>query len=257
MNQIAPAHRECLLKLARLANFLDDLPSDKFYIPTWCSHDYTATSCGTAGCIAGWAATVYSKEGWGFDKAGFSDGPTFARDGMVMSIPRLNLVPTPYVVIPEAGGSVVRWGTEAFAIFFGISKKEAAALCVPSFWTDADYAAYPRFGEITPREAAAKTRKLIATYDPSILIEAEGSKPKEVPCGKPASTKAPPAANAGTACTATSAPELPRQRLRVIEVPGSTPTGSSWPSSGMDMWAWTWPSGLPAENTLLESPFSP
>lgn len=38
--------------LNQWANFLDDLPHDKFHMPKWSSEDRTETSCGTAGCAA-------------------------------------------------------------------------------------------------------------------------------------------------------------------------------------------------------------
>lgn len=50
--------------LNQLANFLDDLPSDKFHMPRWCSSDSTEKSCGTAGCACGWAATIFHNQGW-------------------------------------------------------------------------------------------------------------------------------------------------------------------------------------------------
>lgn len=55
-----PAASEPHRKLAALANFLDDLPHDRFHMPAWGSDDAAETSCGTAGCACGWAATVYN-----------------------------------------------------------------------------------------------------------------------------------------------------------------------------------------------------
>ena len=58
--------KDQLRKLAALANFLEDLPSERFHMPRWADDDATDTSCGTAACACGWAATIYAREGWSF-----------------------------------------------------------------------------------------------------------------------------------------------------------------------------------------------
>ncbi len=53
-------------RLNQWANFLDDVPSDRFHMPMWSSSDGSLTSCGTAGCAAGWAVNRFHREGLHF-----------------------------------------------------------------------------------------------------------------------------------------------------------------------------------------------
>jgi len=165
-----------LSKLLRLANFLDDLPHDRFHMPDWCSDDATETHCGTAGCAAGWAVSLYWREGF------------ILKDG------------TP----SYAGAEDCRAG--AFAAFFGITEHEAEWItCTLGLFdegvndhdhsvrlddfmgtadrfivlpaSDFDYPSYCReYGIdspdlITPWMAADQIRKVIAWHDAGILEE--------------------------------------------------------------------------------------
>lgn len=132
---------EQLTKLRTLANFLDDLPHDKFHMPQWASPDASEDACGTAGCAAGWAATVFKKEGWSFAKG--------------------------------SNWTMVQWnnlrGSFAFGAFFGLDRYEAR-------WITTDFVSYlEEFGvpadDITPRMAAKRIRDVIEMYDPSMLEE--------------------------------------------------------------------------------------
>jgi len=151
VSTITTEQREKLTKLVRLANFLDDLPHDKFHMAAWASCDYSENSCGTAGCACGWAATVYSNEGWSF----FSGAPR--RKG--------------------------RYADVAFAEFFGISPKESVWITLmlgdnednghdrgspwwPTYTTEYGL---DDVDDITPRHAADRIRKVVARYDPSLL----------------------------------------------------------------------------------------
>jgi hypothetical protein len=160
--------RTKLLKLARLANFLDDLPHDRFHMPRWATYEEcTETSCGTAGCAAGWAATVFSREGWRFADA----------------IPLCG-------VWADNRMTPVRFNPAiySFAWFFGVHLEHAR-------WITAGFTNQPYdideplpgylavYGltnpkDITPRHAADRIRKVIAKYDATILAEAEGQVPE-------------------------------------------------------------------------------
>jgi hypothetical protein len=130
-----------LRKLAALANFLDDLPHRRFYMPGWVSEDATATSCGTAGCACGWAATVYAGEGWIID------------DGVVCF------------------GR--RYGALAFAGFFGIDFKLAYWITIgfdrhgPKFPGYVEEFNIEKSADITPSMAAKRIRDVVLMYDPT------------------------------------------------------------------------------------------
>jgi hypothetical protein len=153
------AQREKLLKLRTLANFLDDLPHDKFHMPTWASDDFTDNSCGTAGCACGWAATIFA-----------NDGFSFVLDERNNPVPKFEGV----------------YGSDAFASFFGISKQDASWITAIlgvwdaamahgfSGWTLSSYVSEYDLAsrdDITPRHAADRIRRVIAKYDPTILDE--------------------------------------------------------------------------------------
>lgn len=167
--------RTKLKRLVTLANFLDDLPHSKFHMPTWVSPDATETSCGTAGCACGWAATIFNKLGWKI----------------------LNKSPT---VIYNIDG--IEFGASqhhGFARFFDISLSQAYYITSYLFgdkdvaqltfrgitrgWVGEDlvyldtkvsYKAKYRLASeylITPQHAADRIREVIREIDPTLLDE--------------------------------------------------------------------------------------
>jgi hypothetical protein len=180
MGRLTNEHREKLLKLVRLANFLDDLPHDRFYMPHWASRDFTTTSCGTAGCAAGWAATIYNKD-WVFNMI---EGWPFLR----------NSCNTRTLLHP----SIVD-----FADYFGITIGDAAY--ITSFLNNAcvflrhennirpDRLPYTKkynlfvSEDITPRHAADRIREVVAEYDPELLLGKTTPAQGERPCSEPLS----------------------------------------------------------------------
>lgn len=153
--------REQLVLLAQTANFIEDLPHDKFHMPGWSSFNATEYSCGTAGCFAGWAATLHIKRGWSFLWG-----------------------------VPSYGHEV---GAQAIADFFGITATEAtwlsthlggmnrSALC-EGMLTYLQEHGLSREKDITPRHAAKRARDIIRLYDPSVLDEDVGKAQLPEPC---------------------------------------------------------------------------
>jgi hypothetical protein len=148
-------------KLLQLANFLDDLPHDKFHMPTWVSRDCTKDSCGTAGCACGWAATIFKKEGWSIG------GPYGA-----------------FIPVFEVNHASF-YGQVGFAKFFEISLSDAWAItcylhnmCIFT----GDFKSVIKDGyreeydlksvkDITPRHAADRIRKVLGAIAPELLQE--------------------------------------------------------------------------------------
>lgn len=148
-------NRDKLRKLRTLANFLDDLPHDKFHMPTWASPDATDESCGTAGCAAGWAATIFHKEG-----CSFSYGiPIFSNRA----------------TYPTSCLGIVK----GFAEFFGISSDDANWITcdLRVAWNKKGWPSYcDEYGLsnaklITPRHAADRIRNVIKRLAPELLTE--------------------------------------------------------------------------------------
>lgn len=164
-------------KLAQLANFLDDLPHSKFHMPKWCSPNATAYSCGTAGCAAGWAATIFNKEGWQCHPPHpLSLSDKYNRYGSIV------------LRIPNS--TTILIGAEAFAVFFGISTGQACFITgyflvdqyehyiVPDDdreYLDKHKSYKEEFGvepdDITPSMAAKRIRDVIRECDPTVLEE--------------------------------------------------------------------------------------
>lgn len=46
-------------RLALLAQFLRNIPEDRFCLATWADHDFTEDVCGTTACACGWATTIF------------------------------------------------------------------------------------------------------------------------------------------------------------------------------------------------------
>ncbi len=145
--------------LRTLMNFISDLPHDKFHMPNWCGHGATNTSCGTAGCAAGWAISLFHKKG---------------------------LILSPYV--PVLVGTDAR-GSEAFAEFFGIPFGAACAITqaagifnehniyyggillgsIQSY--QKEYGVSVSGSDITPRMAAERIHKVLEMVAPEVLKE--------------------------------------------------------------------------------------
>jgi hypothetical protein len=146
-------------RLLALANFLDDLPHSKFHIPAWTAPDCTKTSCGTAGCVGGWAATKFQKLGWGI---------------------ALSLYPN------REGGSIYLrrsceedrlWGPLAFGVFFGIPTLFANAITLGFMDRFAGFSLYQeeydldKANDVTPQMAADRIRKVLKMVAPQVLEE--------------------------------------------------------------------------------------
>ncbi len=148
--------RHCLL--AQLANFLDDLPHSKFHMPTWGSKDWTETSCGTAGCAAGWAVTLFHKFGPRMRKSGLKSDPY------------------PLFCFGNICGPI------AFSNFFEIDQIYAVHITanLDGFSNIIRYKSLPSYCEeynlmsiedITPQMAASRIRKVLQEIDPESLQE--------------------------------------------------------------------------------------
>ncbi len=142
---MATEQREKWRKLAALANFLDDLPHDRFHMPSWSDQNATDASCGTAACACGWAATVFRREGWSFNGGPFGSPSYTSPLGVRLT------------------------GRAAFANFFGLSAPDSDHITC-------DFMAYyhdfgVRSEGITPRMAAARIREVLAKYDATVLDE--------------------------------------------------------------------------------------
>ena len=118
-----------LAGLTKLAQELSKVPPKEFDMGTW----WSKSSCGTAGCIAGYAATYFPSR---FKKVVDTD---FASEGL-----------TEYQVIHRRTG---RHGSEAFADGFHISEEDAEELTLP-LWKDKPE---PK----TPKQAAKRVMALV------------------------------------------------------------------------------------------------
>lgn len=137
--------------LARMANFMDDLPSDRHVQGRWTADDATDTSCGTAGCFAGWTATVHGKHGWKFGRADSFGRPPIFRD------------------------KTMRMTTQEYvALFYAIPMDSAVELCHGRY-------SFPGVGyrTPTPREVAARIREVLRRIDPAALDEVDDPRPAE------------------------------------------------------------------------------
>jgi hypothetical protein len=157
-----------LLKLARLANFIEDLPHSKFHMPAWSSKDGTDHECGTAGCFGGWGATVYASEGWSFgDDVGMGCGRKPTWNGL--------------------------YGCVAIDAFFGLGDAYLASRLTSGWdWYFHEFGVQP--SGITPQISALAIRKVLNSIDPSIVTEAERAMP---PAPAPAQTREQPARAGG------------------------------------------------------------
>lgn len=134
--------------LNTLANYCDDLPSDRMFMPAWCSPDATETSCGTAGCAGGIAVNL------------------FHREGLRLGLGRLRY------------GD--HCGSSAFAEFFGIPYPEAHWITVclegPGPMREGDSAYCEEYHlaapeDIAPRHVADRIRKVIRKLGGEVTID--------------------------------------------------------------------------------------
>jgi len=147
-------------------------------MPEWASKDATETSCGSAGCACGWAATVFNREGWSLSKLGIPLAPSeYESEEVELTVKnrgKFHHIPGPAV---------------SFAVFFGISIEDSIDItCNLDSLASAfpfgglvdkpcylkEYGVSPR--NITPMMAADRIRKILRTIDPEALEEV--SKPQ-------------------------------------------------------------------------------
>jgi hypothetical protein len=128
--------------LLTLADFLEELPADRFNYRVWVGGEWKGKadlSCGTTACALGWATTI----------------PEFADRGLLL------------VRVIGVRGGVPRYrgvlGLEAASEFFGIPQVDAGFLFMPADW-DAILGS-PRPGEPNgdagPAEVAAHIRRYV------------------------------------------------------------------------------------------------
>lgn len=122
-------------ELNMLANFMDDLPSDRLHMPQFADpSDSTKTHCGSAGCAAGWAVSLFHREGFTLTTPDF---------------------------IPVFEGKHGSWG---FAWFFDIPICEAGSIVysggsshIPDYLEEFGVS----FEDVTPRMVAKRIRDVI------------------------------------------------------------------------------------------------
>ena len=114
--------------LTKLAQHIRRVPKKQFDIGTWVT---TKPSCGTVGCIAGWAATVFP-----------------SRFKKVLDFTYNDSGGTDYCIVHKSSGLE---GEYAFARGFRISDRDAVELTLEKFST-----------KRTPKKAANAIMKLVA-----------------------------------------------------------------------------------------------
>lgn len=130
------------------ANFLDDLPSDRFHMPAWGSKDATRVSCGSAGCAGGWAATVFNHLGLQLEIAD-----------------QVNLDGACYAIPCYKGEQ----GYGAIARFFQISPEMSCYITMQFRGYTDEYGVTP--DKITPRHAADRIRKVIVKLGGTVVTD--------------------------------------------------------------------------------------
>lgn len=123
-------------RLHTLADFLDTVPEEKFYMGLWAESAEFANKCGATACAFGWACEVLE-----FKKAGLS---------MSVSIYNGGRSPT-HCYHPTYLG---RQGFVAAEVFFDLEADEAEYLFAEE-WGDEDRASD------TPKDAAQRIRDFI------------------------------------------------------------------------------------------------
>jgi len=125
-------------RLLRLADFLDNLPEEKFDISSWVDNDWKGRanlSCGSTACSLGWAATI----------------PAFRKAGLVM---KRNKYDSNFKFIPvlkDMPGNIDNTFIAGKEIF-GLSRGEFNHLFVPE---------YALTYNATPKQAAEHIRNFV------------------------------------------------------------------------------------------------
>lgn len=131
-------------RLLKLADLLDTIPAERFYLGTWCGPDWAGApdlSCGTTACALGWATTIpeFRKLGVRMKREGINVGPGFAQ-----------------ARCPNPAGVAKR--------LFGICDTTDRG------YEDYNYlffpSAYPRDSRTKPREVAARIREFVSERCP-------------------------------------------------------------------------------------------
>lgn len=141
-------------RLNSWANFIEDLPHDRFHMPRFADRDCTTISCGTAGCAAGWAVTKFN------DK------------GLVLYWPNAN----PLFVTPFYNGEL---GEFAISEFFGIPVELASWIIYErnQYWGDRVLLSYmlqfrlETFADVTPQIAADRIRRVIKLLGGEVQLD--------------------------------------------------------------------------------------
>ncbi len=114
-------------RLIELADFIEKLPPEKLTMEQWGNpQTATVTSCGTSGCVAGWAATKFHDKGFQLKVNAFN----VCGQTIKVAYPILYLKDA--IVYdedaPKDDQEVMPEDEEAFAEFFGIPKSYATAI---------------------------------------------------------------------------------------------------------------------------------
>lgn len=147
--------------LNQMANFMDDLPSDRLHMPMWCGLDSTATTCGSAGCFAGWTVTRYARMGWIFRH----QVPYFGKLEGAMAIAAFYQIPHMYaswIVYSDTG--------------HGFEKFQAQWTKNLATW-QTDYEV--NFHKVTPRHVADRIRRVITKLGGEVVQDYPVAVPEE------------------------------------------------------------------------------
>lgn len=139
-------NREYIYKrrLLKLADFLDQLPEERFYYARWVGSDWEGKanlSCGTTACALGWATTI----------------PAFRRLG-------LRLIKDPWsgtIVTMKYYDYINNASADAANVIFGLSRVEFEYLFIPS---NESCTILPEYGLNQPSPNANATPKDVAEH---------------------------------------------------------------------------------------------
>lgn len=138
-------------KLRELAKFMSVLNPRNLDMGMWCADNATEESCGWAGCVAGWAATLFHKEGYILHR--FTDNMTLP---VLRMKERMQFSPLDafalFFGLPTAFSYAIIAGTqtEAYSDWDGNRLPYTAApiaRTIPSYFTEFDL---NRRADITP-----------------------------------------------------------------------------------------------------------
>lgn len=148
----------CKKRLLMLADFLDNLPEERFDYSHWAGDNWggkSDLSCGTTACALGWATTI----------------PELAEAGLVMHRPASHHdnEEDPLVCLRARVGTIdprfdclSKFPEEAARQVFGLSKSEYEWLFIPNTFHK-DVGSPSRYA--TAKEVATHIRKFAATKD--------------------------------------------------------------------------------------------